>query len=199
MATPVSQRARKRSVPEPDVVEARVTLAVEAFQTGQHKTIKAAAEAFGAPYHRTRSRLLGRRSRRYNGGNNTVLDEAMEAALHASLQRLVAEGTQITSQQLWRTANELLRLASDEGSQPRQINWLFAIQRPIPKGQSCPSPHPSDLHVRPKQPTYLRFSFTFSDQDEGNNFMTEYQLRYLKSIINYNHYVYANSDAANAS
>ncbi|KAI1747673.1 hypothetical protein F4782DRAFT_520383 [Xylaria castorea] len=128
MATPVLQQASNQAVnnrPDADI-EARVTLATDAYRSGQYNTIKAAAEAFGAPYHRTRNRCRGRHSRQFNGGNNKVLDEALETALHASLQRLITQGIHISTHIIWRTANDILRLACEDGSEPRHVRQRWA-------------------------------------------------------------------------
>ncbi|KAI1438270.1 hypothetical protein GGR50DRAFT_485852 [Xylaria sp. CBS 124048] len=73
--TPESTRrnAVKRSAAD-DVIEDRVKGAVQAYQRGQYRSIRAAATAFDAPYHRTRSRCQGHHSRGQNGGNSTARD-----------------------------------------------------------------------------------------------------------------------------
>ncbi|KAI1422477.1 hypothetical protein F5Y12DRAFT_618491 [Xylaria sp. FL1777] len=125
MAAPVAQRAsnQPKSTPKgtPDIVEAKVTLAIDAYRSGRYSTIKAAAEAFDAPYYRTRGRYQGRHTRELNGGHQKVLTEAMEAALHSAMQRLAAQGARISANRVWCTANDILKLAVDDGSQPQLI------------------------------------------------------------------------------
>ncbi|KAI1823325.1 hypothetical protein F4861DRAFT_334775 [Xylaria intraflava] len=68
------QNAARRAAAD-DVIEAKVKEAVDAYQRGQYRSIRAAATAYDAPYHRTRSRCQGHHSRGQNGGNSTARDE----------------------------------------------------------------------------------------------------------------------------
>ncbi|KAI0402841.1 hypothetical protein F4802DRAFT_334925 [Xylaria palmicola] len=134
-----------------DLIEAKVNLAAKAYQNGQYKTIAAAAEAYEAPYYRTRSRCNGHGFRTDNGGGNRVLDDATESALHSALQRFIIGGIHIDSKQLWHTANEVLKTNCPEGKEPRQINqrWarrFLARNRHIYK-KNRPKPQP--LQQRP--------------------------------------------------
>ncbi|KAI2643614.1 hypothetical protein GGS21DRAFT_26408 [Xylaria nigripes] len=69
---PTQQNAAKRSAAADDIIEAKVKGAVDAYQRGQYRSIRAAATAYDAPYHRTRSRCQGHHSRGQNGGNSTA-------------------------------------------------------------------------------------------------------------------------------
>ncbi|KAI0199160.1 hypothetical protein F4808DRAFT_433534 [Astrocystis sublimbata] len=122
----IAKSRQRASDKPPDAVEMRVNLAVDAYRTGQYKTIMASAKAFGAPYSRTRSRLAGRHARRENGGANTVLDKDTEAALHTKLKLFVQQGVKIDSTATWRACNEVLKDAAKEGTQPRQVRLRWA-------------------------------------------------------------------------
>ncbi|KAI0521390.1 hypothetical protein F5B22DRAFT_571694 [Xylaria bambusicola] len=130
MSTPIASQAANQSqstpTDSPKMVEARVQLAVNAYKLGKFATFKAAAEAFGAPYQRVRRRYNGNHSRQENGGHNKVLNEALETALHSALQRLIVQGTKISSHRLWRTTNELLKTGVEEGQEPRQVRQRWA-------------------------------------------------------------------------
>jgi hypothetical protein len=61
--------------------EALVTLAIEAFEKGQKKSLRAAAIAFGAPIHLTRNRYNGRVTRDKQPANNRKLTNTQEIAM----------------------------------------------------------------------------------------------------------------------
>ncbi|KAI1125121.1 hypothetical protein F5Y10DRAFT_14679 [Nemania abortiva] len=86
--TPVSRpRSRIVSRTAEALVEAKVQQAVEAFQSGQHKSIRAAATAFGAPYHRTRSRCQGHHSRDRNGRRPIIIGDGINDGVSARTAR----------------------------------------------------------------------------------------------------------------
>ncbi|KAI0108585.1 hypothetical protein GGR51DRAFT_514301 [Nemania sp. FL0031] len=86
--TPVSRPASRIVSRDAEaLVEAKVQLAVEAIQSGQYSTVKAAAAAFGAPYHRTLSRRRGHHSRRKNGRPAIIIGGDLAAGVSARTAR----------------------------------------------------------------------------------------------------------------
>lgn len=77
-AEPVRRNGGSKSPAEDLALEAKVQQALDAYKTGQFRSILAAAKAHGAPYHRTRSRCLGHHTRHQNGGNRTRRDGASD-------------------------------------------------------------------------------------------------------------------------
>ena len=63
--------------------EVRIQRAIEAIQTGQLKSIAAAARQYSVLYYRLRSWAQGARSRSTNSSGNTLLTPLEELALHA--------------------------------------------------------------------------------------------------------------------
>ncbi|KAI2635927.1 hypothetical protein GGS21DRAFT_489642 [Xylaria nigripes] len=120
------QVAARVNESDDDLTEAKVKLAVQAFQSGKYPTVRAASSAYDAPYHRTLCRVKGRHSRKHNGGNRTILNEASDRALHAALQRLILWGTHISSHRLWRIANQILVSTSEPEKLPHQVKHRWA-------------------------------------------------------------------------
>ena len=61
--------------------EALVTLAIEAFENGQKKSLRAAAIAFGAPIHLTHNRYNSCVTRDKQPANNRKLSNTEETAI----------------------------------------------------------------------------------------------------------------------
>ncbi|KAK7745197.1 hypothetical protein SLS62_009826 [Diatrype stigma] len=114
------QQQQTYTMPEDQLIEATVQLAVQAHRSGAFKSIKAAATFYGAPYHRALSRSKGHHPTSQNGGTHTVLDEAGDRALHAAMQRLVLLGERVSSLRLEQAANEILREQHDQQQQQQQ-------------------------------------------------------------------------------
>ena len=77
--TPIQPVILLSDVPE----EVRIQRAIEAIESGQSKTIIAAARQYSVPYYRLRSRVQGCRPRSSNSSHNTLLSPTEELALHA--------------------------------------------------------------------------------------------------------------------
>jgi hypothetical protein len=94
MANDVNRQAQQRTGSSPsepdDLIEARLRLAVRAFQTGKYPSMEAAAMAYSAPYQR----CLGHHSRGQDGGDETELStEASDEDTDPSSDRRASGGT----------------------------------------------------------------------------------------------------------
>ncbi|KAI1145038.1 hypothetical protein F4825DRAFT_457917 [Nemania diffusa] len=134
------------------LVEAKVQQAVEAFQAGQFKSIRAAAQAFDAPYSRTHSRSRGHHSRSQN----------------CRPARIVPEGsTDIISARTARRRRQRARMAMEALQSSLDVT---GATRPIPIGPTPAGPIPA----RPAAavPRERRRSLTIPNQaplDQSSN------------------------------
>ncbi|KAJ8132714.1 hypothetical protein O1611_g913 [Lasiodiplodia mahajangana] len=86
--TPVSRPASRIVSRDAEaLLEAKVQQAVEAVQSGQYKSIKAAASAFKSPYKRTLSRFKGHHSRGQNGRPAVIIGGDLAAGVSARTAR----------------------------------------------------------------------------------------------------------------
>jgi hypothetical protein len=88
--------------------EALVTLAIEAFEKGQKKSLRAAAIALGAPIDLTHKRYNGRTSRAKQTPNNQKLTDAEETAIEQWILSLDRRGFSPNLQMVADMANLLL-------------------------------------------------------------------------------------------
>src|SRR5450432_3727394 len=94
---------RKKANPE----EARITKAIEALDSGEQKSVRAAHKAFNVPY----KKLLGRYkhgTEASHGGQNKALDEAQEDALLQYIDRCSESGRPAKQQDIINAANSIL-------------------------------------------------------------------------------------------
>lgn len=120
------QNQQNYTFPDDQLVEAKVQLAIQGYRNNKFNSIKAAADFYEAPYRRTMNRLRGHYPVSKNGGRCTVLDEAGDKALHAAMQRLVLQGSRVSSRHVEAAANDILKQICEPGKTPRQVNRRWA-------------------------------------------------------------------------
>jgi hypothetical protein len=96
--------------------EALITLAIEAFEKGQKKSLRAAAITFGAPIDGTRKRYNGRKSRGLQTPNSRKLTDTEEIAMEQWILSLDRRGFSPNLAMVADMANLLLAQHSPVGN-----------------------------------------------------------------------------------
>lgn len=91
------------------LIEDKVIEAAGAYSSGDYTTIKAAADAVGAPVQRVSRRLRGIPSEISKGGQNKKLDEPQERAVGDVVKRYNDLGLSLNPRKITQVANSILR------------------------------------------------------------------------------------------
>jgi len=103
------------------LIEEKVLEAIGAYEAGEFTSIRAAANAVGAPLQRVYRRLKGIPSEIEKGGHNKRLSEAQENALYTLIQRYDDLGLSLRPQMLTKMANRVLFRACDPNNLPNPL------------------------------------------------------------------------------
>jgi hypothetical protein len=117
-------------------IENRITEALGAIQSQEKPNIAKTAREFAVPYQRLLGRLKGRASLTQRPPNGRKLNAAQEAASCKYIDSFDQDGTSITSTQIRKAANEILKESHTDPSTNSPVvsdHWIARFLKRHPE------------------------------------------------------------------